>query len=430
MKKRALFTSAFLILTVTVLAVQDASAQWAAHGIIEAGNPRTTYPVALALRENKTKVRVFIPVRNGEDQKDGLGYFVIQAKKRLTTKELEFRMSMDRWTQYQEMLKKGRDYRVGADPARKADWERFYSDVERFEKMARIEPETRDGVHGIFLELDIDAALATYVVHDFLPWGGAMVRDGGLWLTYDIPSFVDTLLAKGKSPSVDKKDGDQFRIQNVLIEEEKDGARIFRVQIKKLSAGQPDLRKLGVKLRIWERSPNGSLVLANAESPPEWDTLSVEWEDSQTEDLLLDWKGPEPGGGNTYSGFSAEIIYDNRLQHSWSTSPELLTDLLAVEALDADKLRYHSRPERQFYEATRSISEIRESKSPRNRQSDVEELKAIIKTLEMLATKYPEPNRSAKWDPSTVAYILREARTLLADLSTQESKGASPAPGQ
>lgn len=111
MRKRALLTGAFLILTVTVLAVQDASAQWAAHGIIDAGNPRTTYPVALALSENKTKVRVFIPVKNGEDQSNRKGYFVIQANKRLPRSELEFRVSMERWKRYQEMLKKGRDYR-------------------------------------------------------------------------------------------------------------------------------------------------------------------------------------------------------------------------------------------------------------------------------------------------------------------------------
>ncbi|MFZ4780121.1 MAG: hypothetical protein ACOYM3_32600 [Terrimicrobiaceae bacterium] len=422
MKKRTHFFSVLLVALGIGLAVQDASAPWAAHGIIEAGNPRTTYPVALALRENKTKVRVFIPVRNGEDQKDGLGYFVIQAKKRLPRSELEFRVSMERWKRYQEMLKKGRDYRViDSDPARKVEWNLFYSDVERFENMARIEPETRDGVHGIFLELDIDAALRTYVVHDFLPWGGGGVRDGGLWLTYDVPSFVDALLAKGKSPSVGSKDGDQFRIQNVVFEKEKDGGRIFRVQIKKLSAGQPDLGKLGVKLRIWERSPSGSLVLANEESQPEWDTLSLEWKNSQTLDLLLNWKGPEPGGGNAYYGFSAEIIYDNRLQHSWSTSPELLTNLLAVEPLDSGKLRYQSRPERMFYAAMRKIRDIRASKSPENRQPDVEALRTIIQTLEMIGAKYPEWKHA-----DVVANQLREAQKMLADFSTQESKGASP----
>lgn len=69
-------------------------------------------------------------------------------------------------------------------------------------------------------------------------------------------------------------------------------------------------------------------------------------------------------------------------------------------------------------------------RSPPHRQSDMVELKKGITTLEMLQTKYPEPNRGAKWDPSTVTYMLREARTLLADLSAQKSNGASPAPGQ
>ena len=404
MKKRAFPQSAFLILTVIVFAAQGARAQWEAHGIIDADNRRTTYPVALALTENKAKVRIFIPANNAEDPKYGQGYFVIQAKKRLPKNELEFRMSMDRWKRYQEMLKKGRNYRAGADPV----WKRFYDDVERFEKMARIEPETRDGVHGIFLELEMDAALRTYVVYDFLPWGGEGVRDGGLWLTYDIPSFVDALLTKGKSPSVDNKDGDQFRIQNVLIEEEKDGSRTFRVQIKKLSAGQPDLGKLGIKLRIWERSADGSLTLANAGASAEWDTLSLDWKDSETKDLLLTWK--EPGDGNTYYGFSADVIYANRLQHSWSTSPELLTHLLAVEPLDTDKLKYRSRPERMFYEAMHKIRDIRENARPDNRQSDVEALKTIIQTLETIGAKYPEWNHA-----DDVAYKLREARTLLTD---------------
>ncbi len=252
-----------------------------------------------------------------------------------------------------------------------------------------------------------------------------MVRDGGLWLTYDIPSIVDTLLTKGKSPEVGSKDGDQFRIQDVLIEEEKEGSRTFRVQIKKLSAGLPDLGKLGIKLRIWERSPSGSLVLANAESLPEWDTLSLDWKESKTEDLLLAWKGPEPGDGNTYFGFSADIIYDNRLQHSWSTAPELLTHLLAVEPLASDNLKYYKRPIKLFQEAMGKVREIREGARQENRQSDVEELNKVIKTLEMLATKYPEPNRIVKWHPGTVTCILSEAWTLLPDLA-QESKEAGP----
>lgn len=369
MKTRKIFRDVILILTVIVLAVQDASAPMAAHRIIDADNRPTTHPIAVDLTGNKTKVRVFLPVNNGLDKTNPKGFFVIKARKRLPRMDLELRMSMNRWKRYQEMLKEGRDYREGGFSAQ---WKDFYADVDRFERIACIEPETHDGVYGIFLDLEIADALRTYVVHDFLPWGGEGVRDGGLWLTYDIPTFVDTLLAKGKPPSVGSKDGDQFRIQNVVIEEEKDGSRTFRVQIKKQSTGQPDLGKLGIKLRIWERSPSGSLMLANAESPPEWDTLSLEWKDSKTEDLLLTWKEPEPGGGNVYYGFSAEILYDNRLQHSWSTSPELLTNLLAVEPLDSGKLRYQSRPERMFYAAMRKIRDIRASKSPENRQPDVE----------------------------------------------------------
>lgn len=403
MKKRAFPPSAFLILTVIVLAAQGARAQWATHGIVDAENRRITYPVALALTENKSKVRVFIPVNSGEDPKYGQGYFVIQGKKRLPRNELEFRMSMSRWKMYQEMLKKGSDDRVGAYSSQFKD---FYDDIDRFEKMARIEPEKRDGVHGIFLELEMDAALRTYIVYDFLPWGGAHVRDGGLWLTYDIPSFVDALLTKKKSPVVDNKD--QFRIQNVLIEEEKDGSRTFRVQVKKISSGRPDLGKFGVKLRIWERSADGSLALANTGATAEWDAVSLNWKDSKTEDLLLTWKGP--GDGNTYYGFSADIIYDNRLQHSWGTSPELLTHLLAVEPLDTDKLKYHSRPERMFYEAVFKIRDIRGSARADNRQSDVEALKTITQTLEMIGAKYPEWNHA-----DDVAYKLREARTLLTD---------------
>jgi hypothetical protein len=84
--------------------------------------------------------------------------------------------------------------------------------------------------------------------------------------------------------------------------------------------------------------------------------------------------------------------------------------LLAVEPLDTDKLKYRSRPERMFYEARHKIRDIREGARPDNRQSDVEALKTIVKTLEMIETKYPEWKHA-----DDVANQLREARATLAD---------------
>ena len=46
----------------------------------------------------------------------------------------------------------------------------------------------------VFLELKREVAMRSYLVYDFKPWGGAMVMDGGLWITYDLASYVKAAL--------------------------------------------------------------------------------------------------------------------------------------------------------------------------------------------------------------------------------------------
>jgi hypothetical protein len=72
-----------------------------------------------------------------------------------------------------------------------------FSDMAVIEEIVPIALKKQNDRFGIHLILDKDLALRSYIVYDFKPAGGMLVRDGGLWLTYDIQSFVDNILKEG-----------------------------------------------------------------------------------------------------------------------------------------------------------------------------------------------------------------------------------------
>lgn len=399
-----------LPITVSVMAVwfglsDTAGAAWARHGLVTWSTRSTKYPVVVDETGKGSRVRIFVPVKNDESE---LGYFVIRTKERLPVDQLEFRSSMNRWRRYEEMLKAGRDYRRNADPARKLDWENFYADVERFESMKRVEPETRDGAHGIFLDLSREEAVRTYLVHDFLPWGGSMVRDGGLWLTYDLPSFVEQLGRESSAFYGRGRVGDQFRVRKVDVREAEGGSRSFRVAVEKLSKGQPDLRALGLRLRVFERGADGRLIIGDLEERPEWDTISRDWPDAETKDLVLNWKGSKPE--RTYAGFSVDLICANKLQDAWASAPEFRALLLAIEPLDCGDLGYPLRSDRLFRDSLQAESMHQQAIRENNRQAAEDALLKLIGSLETLSREYP------KWEHAdAVESKLAQARKLQAD---------------
>lgn len=68
---------------------------------------------------------------------------------------------------------------------------RFWRELGRIELIERLDAHESDAGTGIFINLETETALRSYIVFDHGPWGGAVVMDGGFWITFDLPSFVD-----------------------------------------------------------------------------------------------------------------------------------------------------------------------------------------------------------------------------------------------
>lgn len=390
-----------LVLCSVFMLAGNAGAAWAFHGIIDETNLSARYPISVRLSDDKTKVRIFLPERVGDAQ----GYFLITAKKRLARNELEFRMSMSRWKSHSESVEKGLDYRSRTE----ARWREFYADVDRFEEMRLLKRESREGAWGAFVELDRETALRSYIFYDFLPWGGSGIRDGGLWLTYDLPSLVEAMSAKRKAGKSLQAGQVFFRVKDVVIQEGSDGGKSFRVKIEKLSASRPERGGLGIRPRIWEKTPAGDLVVVEPAVLPEWDVMPSPWKVAVANDLLLDWKGPKPG--NVYYGFSVDVVIDDKIQGSWRSSPDLLTHPLAVESLDASELQYKLRPPRIYFETRRKFAEIRKQAVPESRAADRKAVKECAEIFAGLAERFPD------WEHSEdIRSDLKWALSYLAEL--------------
>ena len=126
------------------------------------------------------------------------GYFLLTAKEPFAEDDLEFRSVMMSWSHYlerRELLETWRKKAKGPEEKQSVQ--------ERLDQLRGSSPGLanveniqlldfdRKGDHQVsMVSLPKEVALRSYLVYDFKPWGGAMVMDGGLWLTYDLPSII------------------------------------------------------------------------------------------------------------------------------------------------------------------------------------------------------------------------------------------------
>lgn len=169
---------------------EQAEAAWAEHRIIAGPEVPFERPITVKVSEDGRSVRVFLPAEPRNLQQ---GYFIVRAKVRLPMESLEFRLSMSRWFRTSDLEQKRKSEK---DPysSWRGSFKPLLADLDRFREIARLVPETRDWVEGVYLEISLEDAMRTYIVHDFLPEGGCGVMDGGNWDTYDLPAIVEAVL--------------------------------------------------------------------------------------------------------------------------------------------------------------------------------------------------------------------------------------------
>ena len=155
----------FIVIAVLYTA-SDALAGFALHIVFSKSSYSDEYPIRVNASDSRPEsVDVFIPVEKASDPK---GYFLVTATERQPADALNFRKPMINWAST-----------------------RYHP--EGFELIRPLEAHESEAGTGIFINLEKETALRSYIVYDFKPWGGALIMDGGLWITYDLPSFVDEL---------------------------------------------------------------------------------------------------------------------------------------------------------------------------------------------------------------------------------------------
>ncbi len=187
-----------------VLSGQQAFAVWAQHLIVspaslvrDSKSAEGDYwaEKAAALARGVTvrphargKVIIVLGAGTDHSEETGKGYYLIVSKQRLAQKDLNLRSafsSPDRMP-------------FGADNTGSSN-----AVPEGFVEVHPLKPLQRSGESVIEVVLDREVALRSYVVWDFheiyAPRATPMIiLDGGLWLTYDLPAFVEAADAAQK----------------------------------------------------------------------------------------------------------------------------------------------------------------------------------------------------------------------------------------
>jgi hypothetical protein len=182
-----------------VMLSERAFAPWAAHLVIspasvmaapkDAADARFTAEAAAFARGVTVfaipKERVTVAIEAEADEGTmGRGYFLVVSKKRLAGDALELR----------QVLASVSDNARARRPNRVA---------EGFDEVRPLQPIHWKGKTVVAVILEREKALRSYVVWDYkvIYEHGGVLADGGLWLTYDIPAFLEAS-EKAKRPNV------------------------------------------------------------------------------------------------------------------------------------------------------------------------------------------------------------------------------------
>lgn len=347
-------------------------------------------PILVRLSDDGHTVRVFLPIFPKDHES---GYFLVKAKTRLPRESLEFRMSMSRWFRgpdLERVRKEERNpYRSG-----RGSWKPLLADMDRFREIARLVPETRDGVSGVFLEMSVADALRTYVVYDFLPEGGLMVRDGGFWFTYDLPSYVEAAVAaerrcRGIRDTVTEF-APAFRIGDVFIRGADNGGKFLRIQVVRLMDATPTRFGLGIRIRLWEVTREGEIMPSRSVVSAEWEPSPGDWVRGGVRYLDAEWAGPVKGAGSAYYGLTIDAVYESWIQHTWASSSDLFVNVRAFDRVnDRESLRYPGYPDGAFAFARSTITKVAAEKADPLPVADIVRLRKAAATMVNLQRFYP-----------------------------------------
>ncbi len=209
MKKLAAGCAFLLLLTPQLFA------PWAAHLVITpaakitpagAAKPRDRHAETAAELARAVSVapgpggQITITIDNAKDGgPNGKGYYLVLCKKRRAGDELDLRPVLQSWKR-----------RNSSDPAVNAAVTKALAKAAMGDSLAGIvevrplQPVQRNGSSIVEVALDRNAAMTSYFTWDFkvIYDRGAMIMDGGLWVTYDLPVFIE---AGGPPPKHGRK---------------------------------------------------------------------------------------------------------------------------------------------------------------------------------------------------------------------------------
>ncbi len=181
--KRALVT--FLV----VLALtQEGFAPWAAHRVISARSipsesktvPPSEFDEVTALLDRavsvsgagESKLRIGVAVK-GDQLEPNKGYYLVIGKTRFAADALDFRHSVQFW-------------------GKKSFAEKEHATIQ---DIRPLQVSKKGGTNLVEIVLERKEAMRSYIVWDFKiifeSDGWVRINDGGLWLTYDLPAFVE-----------------------------------------------------------------------------------------------------------------------------------------------------------------------------------------------------------------------------------------------
>jgi hypothetical protein len=200
-----------------------------------------------------------------------------------------------------------------------------------------------------------------------------------------------------------------FKIDDVEFDETDPKEKKLSLGISHMTAQKPNPADVRVMCIFYDADANGYLSPTVSKITTEWITAPVDWSDAENEQLILRYQVLD--SDKKYAGYSIGIYYNDELQDSRASSPDILK---AFPLPDSSKKSTTPLDESgRFQSAYRSFQRAEKCYTNGEQEKAREAIQKAIAQLSELQRDYPS------WQPKLVDFRLAAARLLAAKIEEE-----------
>lgn len=211
----------------------------------------------------------------------------------------------------------------------------------------------------------------------------------------------------------------QLKISSAELTQDGSGVQELSVSVSRLGSTEFKASDVHVAVYFFEFDETGEIEVTGSKTVSNWTSPPVDWKEGPDEKLVLRCPVPAVDSGRTSAGWVVQVLLEDRLQDVLSSSQEFLSQIstpwvprVGAWGSPRQMLRHPDESER-FLAAYKDFQAAKQAFARGDLIEAKETADKVVEGLTILQKESPA------WQAQVVAYRLKTAQTLLAEIDAK-----------